>query len=76
MIKTSDYDYYLPEELIAQTPLKNRSESRLMVLNRKNQTIEHKIFSDIVDLFDSNDVLVFNDTKVIPARIMGIKEET
>ncbi len=76
MIKTSDYDYYLPEELIAQTPLQNRSESRLMVLNRKNQTIEHKVFSDIVDLFDENDVLVFNDTKVIPARIIGVKEET
>ncbi|MCM1131367.1 MAG: tRNA preQ1(34) S-adenosylmethionine ribosyltransferase-isomerase QueA [Roseburia sp.] len=75
-MKTSDYDYYLPEELIAQAPLQNRSESRLMVLNRKNQTIEHKIFSDIVDLFDENDVLVFNDTKVIPARIIGIKEET
>ncbi len=76
MIKTSDYDYYLPEELIAQTPLKDRSSSRLMVLDRKNKTIENKNFYDIVDLLDENDVLVFNDTKVIPARIIGIKEET
>ncbi len=76
MIKTSDYDYYLPEELIAQTPLINRSESRLMVLDRKNKTIEHKKFSDIVDYLDSNDVLVLNDTKVIPARLIGHKEDT
>ena len=76
MIKTSDYDYNLPQELIAQTPLENRSNSRLMVLNRKNGTIQHQIFSDIVDLLSENDVLVFNDTKVIPARLIGIKEET
>ena len=76
MIKTSDYDYYLPEELIAQTPLINRSESRLMILDRKNKTIEHKKFSDIVDYLDSNDVLVLNDTKVIPARLIGHKEDT
>lgn len=76
MIKTIDYDYDLPEELIAQTPLQNRSSSRLMVLNRNNQTIQHKKFYDIVDMLDENDVLVFNDTKVIPARIIGIKEET
>lgn len=76
MIKTSDYDYYLPEELIAQTPLKDRSSSRLMVLDRKDKTIDNKNFYDIVDLLDENDVLVFNDTKVIPARIIGIKEET
>ena len=76
MIKTTDYDYYLPEELIAQTPLLNRSESRLMVLNRKNKTIEHKHFSDIVDYLSENDVLVLNDTKVIPARLIGEKEDT
>ncbi len=76
MIKTSDYDYNLPEELIAQTPLKDRSSSKLMVLDRKNKKIENKNFYDIVDLLDENDVLVFNDTKVIPARIIGIKEET
>ena len=76
MILTSDYDYYLPEELIAQTPLKERSESRLMVLNRKNKTIEHKHFYDIVDILSENDVLVLNDTKVIPARLIGHKEDT
>lgn len=76
MIKTTDYNYDLPQELIAQTPLKNRSESRLMVLNRQTKTIEHKVFSDILDLVTPNDVLVFNDTKVIPARLIGVKEET
>lgn len=76
MILTSDYDYYLPEELIAQTPLLNRSESRLMVINRQNKTIEHKKFSDIIDYLSSDDVLVLNDTKVIPARLYGTKEET
>ena len=76
MIKTTDYNYDLPQELIAQTPLKNRSESRLMVLNRQTKTIEHKVFSDILDLLTPNDVLVFNDTKVIPARLIGVKEET
>lgn len=76
MIKTTDYDYNLPEELIAQTPLLNRSESRLMVLDRKNKTIEHKHFSDIVDELNENDVLVLNDTKVIPARLIGEKEDT
>ena len=76
MIKTTDYDYYLPEELIAQTPLLNRSESRLMVLNREKKTVEHKHFSDIVDYLSENDVLVLNDTKVIPARLIGEKEDT
>ena len=75
MILTSDYDYNLPEELIAQTPLKNRSESRLMVLNREKQTFEHRHFSDILDYLTENDVLVLNDTKVIPARLIGHKEE-
>lgn len=76
MILTSDYDYYLPEELIAQTPLQNRSDSRLMVLDRATQTVEHKHFSDIIDYLDSNDVLVLNDTKVIPARLYGNKTDT
>lgn len=76
MIRTMDYDYELPKELIAQTPLENRSDSKLMVLNRANQTIEHRHFSDIVDYFDENDVLVLNDTKVIPARLFGHKEDT
>lgn len=76
MIKTTDYDYELPEELIAQTPIEKRDESRLMVLNRKNHSIEHKKFSDILDYLTDNDVLVLNDTKVIPARLIGVKEET
>ncbi|MCI5583513.1 MAG: tRNA preQ1(34) S-adenosylmethionine ribosyltransferase-isomerase QueA [Anaeroplasma sp.] len=73
---TSDYDYDLPQELIAQTPLANRSASRLMVLNREKKTIEHKCFSDILDYLTDNDVLVLNDTKVIPARLYGHKEDT
>ena len=76
MILTSDYDYNLPEELIAQTPLKDRSDSRLMVLNRENKTIEHMHFSNIIDKLSSNDVLVLNDTKVIPARLYGNKVDT
>ena len=76
MLKTTDYDYYLPEELIAQTPLNDRSSSRLLILNREKKTIEHKHFYDIVDRLNENDVLVINDTKVIPARLIGHKEET
>ena len=76
MLKTIDYDYYLPEELIAQTPLNDRSSSRLLILNREKKTIEHKHFYDIVDRLNENDVLVINDTKVIPARLIGHKEET
>lgn len=76
MILTSDYDYELPNELIAQTPLTNRSESRLMVLDKKSKTYEHKKFSDIIDYLDENDVLVLNDTKVIPARLYGNKIDT
>jgi S-adenosylmethionine:tRNA ribosyltransferase-isomerase len=76
MILTSDYDYNLPEELIAQTPLKDRSESRLMVVNREKKTIEHMHFSNIIDKLSSNDVLVLNDTKVIPARLYGNKVDT
>ena len=76
MLKTIDYDYYLPEELIAQTPLSDRSSSRLMVINRKNKTITHTHFKDIIDRLSSNDVLVINDTKVIPARLIGHKEDT
>ena len=76
MLKTSDYDYNLPEELIAQTPLNDRSSSRLMVINREKQTISHKHFTDILDYLSNNDVLVINDTKVIPARLIGHKEDT
>ena len=72
-MKVSDFNYELPEELIAQTPLKKRDESRLMVLNKKNQTIEHKIFKNIIDYLEPGDVLVRNNTKVLPARIYGKK---
>ena len=75
-MRTDDFDYYLPEELIAQTPLKDRSSSRLLVLDRLTGNIEHKHFSDIVDYLNENDVLVLNDTKVIPARLFGHKEDT
>ena len=74
-MKTDDFDYYLPENLIAQTPLENRSESKLMVLD-KNGNIEHKHFYNIIDYLNEGDSLVINDTKVIPARIIGIKEST
>lgn len=76
MIKTSDFDYNLPEELIAQTPLKDRTSSRLLILDKKTGEIEHKVFSSIIDYLDENDVLVLNDTKVIPARLHGVKEDT
>lgn len=75
-MNTEEFDYYLPEELIAQTPLKDRSASRLIVLDRKTGKIEHHIFKDIVNFLDENDVLVLNDTKVIPARLFGVKEDT
>ena len=75
-MKTSDFDYELPEELIAQTPLKDRSSSRLMVLDKVTGDIEHKKFSDIRDYLKAGDVLVINDTKVIPARLMGTKIDT
>ena len=75
-MKTSDFDYNLPEELIAQTPLDKRDASRLMVLNRKDGNIEHKHFTDIIDYLNEGDVLVINNTKVLPARLIGVKEET
>ncbi len=73
-MKVSDFNYELPEKLIAQTPIKNRDESRLMVLNKEKQTIEHKIFKDIIDYLEPGDVLVRNNTKVLPARLYGKKE--
>lgn len=73
-MKVSEFNYELPEELIAQTPLEKRDESRLMVLNRKEQTIEHKTFKNIIDYLKPGDVLVRNNTKVIPARLYGKKE--
>ena len=75
-MKISEFDYHLPEELIAQTPISQRDTSRLMVLNRKTETIEDKHFYDILDYLHSGDILVRNNTKVIPARLYGIKEET
>ena len=71
-----DFKYDLPEELIAQDPLEDRSSSRLMVLHKDTGRIEHKIFRDIIDYLNPGDCLVINDTKVIPARLMGIKEDT
>ena len=75
-MKTSDFDFDLPQELIAQTPLLNRDESRLLVLDKNTGDLEHKRFRDIKDLLHEGDVLVINDTKVIPARLMGVKEDT
>ena len=73
-MKVSDFDYELPEELIAQTPIEKRDESRLMVLDREKQTIEHRKFKNIIEYLKPGDVLVRNNTKVIPARIYGKKE--
>ena len=75
-MKVEEFNYNLPEELIAQTPLKNRTESRLMVVNRETQTIEHYHFYDIENMLGENDVLVLNDTKVLPSRIYGSKVDT
>ena len=75
-MKTSEFDYELPPELIAQTPLACRSQSRLMVLHRTDGSLEHRHFSDLPDYLRPGDVLVRNNTRVIPARLFGIKEET
>lgn len=75
-MKTSDFNYYLPEELIAQVPIKDRSSSRLMVVDKKTGEIEHKVFRDIIDYLEEGDCLVLNDTRVIPARLIGSKVET
>lgn len=75
-MKLSQYKYNLPVELIAKYPSDNRDESRLMVLNKNTGEIEHKIFKDIIDYFDDSDVMVFNNTKVFPARLYGNKEKT
>ncbi|WP_436939070.1 tRNA preQ1(34) S-adenosylmethionine ribosyltransferase-isomerase QueA [Staphylococcus xylosus] len=70
------FDYHLPESLIAQTPLKNRDESRLLILGRQSGDIEHQHFKDVIDYLESGDTLVLNDTRVMPARLFGLKEET
>lgn len=75
-MKTSDFYYDLPEELIAQDPLEDRTASRLLVLNRETGAIEHKIFSDVIDYLNEGDCLVINNTRVIPARLIGEKEGT
>ena len=75
-LKLSDFYYDLPEELIAQTPLTDRSSSRLLVLDRDNHKISHKIFKDIKDFLNPGDLLVMNNTRVIPARLYGVKKET
>ena len=75
-MKLSHFHFDLPPELLAEYPAENRDESRLMVLNRKEQTIEHKMFKDLIDYFDQDDVLVMNNTKVFPARLYGNKEKT
>lgn len=73
-MKVSEFNYELPEELIAQTPIEKRDQSRLMVLNKEKQTIEHRTFHNIIDYLEPGDVLVRNNTKVIPARLYGKKE--
>ena len=75
-MKVEDFDYFLPEELIAQTPLVKRDESRLLVLDKETGEVEHKKFYDIIDYLNPGDTLVLNDTKVLPARLIGTKEET
>jgi S-adenosylmethionine:tRNA ribosyltransferase-isomerase len=70
------FDFALPEELIAQSPMEQRDECRLLVVNREKKTIEHKKFHDILDYLHAGDVLVRNNTKVIPARLVGVKEDT
>ena len=75
-MKLSQFKFDLPEELIAEHPAENRDESRLMVVNRKEGTIEHKVFKDVLDYFDDGDVMILNNTKVFPARMYGNKEKT
>ncbi len=75
-MKTEEFDFYLDESLIAQTPLKNRDASRLMVVDKKSGELTHTDFSHIIDYLEEGDCLVLNDTKVLPARLLGVKEET
>ena len=75
-MKLSHFEFELPEELLATYPAEHRDESRLMVLNRKEQTIEHKVFKDVINYFDEGDVMMLNNTKVFPARMFGNKEKT
>jgi S-adenosylmethionine:tRNA ribosyltransferase-isomerase len=75
-MKLSKFKYNLPEKLISLYPVENRDESRLMIIDRKKRSIEHKIFKEIIDYFEENDIIVFNNTKVVPARLYGNKEKT
>ena len=75
-MKTEDFDYYLPHNLIAQTPLEKRDDSRLLVLDRKTGKIEHQHFDDVLNYLNKGDTLVINDSKVLPARLYGVKEKT
>lgn len=75
-MKLSHFNFNLPKELLAEHPTENRDESRLMVINRKDKTIEHKMFHNIIDYFDDGDVFIINNTKVFPARLYGNKEKT
>ncbi|BGE82239.1 tRNA preQ1(34) S-adenosylmethionine ribosyltransferase-isomerase QueA [Staphylococcus petrasii] len=75
-MNVEEFDYHLPESLIAQTPLKDRDHSRLLVLGRESGEMEHKHFTDVIDYFEAGDTLVLNDTRVMPARLFGLKEET
>lgn len=75
-MKLEEFDFYLPEELIAQTPLLKRDTSKLLTINRKENTYEHKVFSDIIDYFNPGDALVLNNTRVMPARLYGQKKDT
>ena len=72
-MKVSDFNYNLPEELIAQHPYDNRDEARLMVMDKKTQKIEHKVFKDVIEYLELGDCLVINNTKVLPARLYGKK---
>lgn len=76
LLNVNDFDFELPEDLIAQTPLLDRTSSRLLVMNRESGKTEHKYFRDIVDYLHEGDTLVLNDTRVLPARLMGVKEDT
>ena len=75
-MKLSDFNYELPQELLSEYPSENRDESRLMVVNREDQSIHHRQFKDMIDYFDENDIIVLNNTKVFPARLYGNKEKT
>ncbi|OFB52050.1 tRNA preQ1(34) S-adenosylmethionine ribosyltransferase-isomerase QueA [Staphylococcus haemolyticus] len=75
-MNVEEFDYDLPESLIAQTPLKDRDQSRLLVLGRNSGNIEHKHFKDVINYLETGDTLVLNDTRVMPARLFGLKEET